>query len=127
MFSLARKILGLPHLKWSCNKSGVGHPSGKLPNSSQPKSQTIMYWIPRLKFSLSQNYVLNFTTKWDFLLFLTHAIKNYVLTFTTKCEIFFSQLFMEFTTSQFQFTSKKIETLPKNVYQYKTSKKCLSI
>ena len=31
----------------------------------------------------------------------------------------FSQLFMEFATSQFQFTTKNLKPLPKNVYQYK--------
>ena len=65
----------------------------------------IMYWIPRLNFPLFQNYVLTLTTKWESIMFLTHAIKNCVLTFTTKWDfILFSRLFMEFGTSQFQFT-----------------------
>ena len=61
--------------------------------------------IPRLNFSHFQNYVLELTTKWEFIIFLTHASKNYVLTFTTKWACMsFSRLFMEFGTSQFQFT-----------------------
>ena len=50
--------------------------------------------IPRLNFSHFQNYVLDLTTKWECLMFLTHAIKNYVFTFTTKWDFcFFSAVY----------------------------------
>ena len=37
---------------------------------------------------------MDLTTKWEFLMFLTHAIKNYVFTFTTKWDFcFFSAVY----------------------------------
>ena len=53
-----------------------------------------MYWISRLNFPHFQNYVLDLTTKWESIMFLTHSSKNYVLTFTTKWDFcFFSAVY----------------------------------